>query len=213
MFAEAERSGWFRNDIVGWGELEDMVASTVDATEDDSSEHWAWLTFAKQIVPAAKAAGIETGLLLTSSTQVRKLRHHLVPAWNELSTRMHLGVITPEEGEKDLRWMLEMSANPGVTSSEMKEQVDTWRGIQAHVPDPLVGLTVMVSDNDTIYIQVTRNRTEAHMIENALRNKVNFDVVGLKTFITLVTKLIGLERMSRVYEETLRDNGNSGGNE
>lgn len=200
LMEEAERTGWFRSDYFSWDSIEEFVASCVDATEDDSSEHWAWLTFAKKIVPAAKAAGIETGLLMSSSLQVKKLRHSLVPAWNELEERMKLGAVSEDKGQDTFRWMLELAANPTVTYPQMKEEVDTWRGVTPKLPEPLEGLSVLVNENETIYLVVSKSRVEAHLVEMALRNKANLEVVGLKTFIKLTAKLMGAERMSRLYE-------------
>lgn len=200
LMEEAERTGWFRSDYFSWDNIEEFVASCVDQTEDDSSEHWAWLTFAKKIVPAAKAAGIETGLLMSSSLQIKKLRHSLVPAWNELEERMKTGAVSEQKGEQDFRWMLELAANPTITYPQMKDEVDTWRGITPKLPEPLTGLSVLVNDTETLYLVVSRNRVEAHLVENALRNKANFEVVGLKSFIKLTSKLIGAERMERLYE-------------
>jgi hypothetical protein len=187
LLDEATRVGWFHSDYFGWKDLEEMLATAVNAQEEGSSAYYDWLVFTNKIVPAAKKFDVDPGMLMSSATQIKKMRHQLLHAYNELEQKMKIGQITPEEGQEIFKWMMGLAADPKISNSRMKEELDAWRGIIYNQPPVMDGYVVIMPDGGEIRIIKTPEPVFGRVIDNALRNKVNLTTVGMKTLIELVT--------------------------
>jgi hypothetical protein len=188
MVEEAKRTGWYKSDHFSYSDVEDLIASLVDETEDGSADRWAWTTFANKIIPAARSAGIEPGLLAASATGIKKVRHCLAPAWNELSDRMKTGAISVDEGKSTMDWLLQLSADPKITYTVMQKEVNNWRGKTVKAPEAIPGFEVLLGNQETWFLIKTQSGVNTKRVEQALRKISDLEIVGLKTMLRILNE-------------------------
>ena len=195
LVAEANEVGWFREDYFSWDSINDLLAHIIDAQESGTTNAWYWNQFATKIIPAAKAAGVSPGQLLSASAQARKL-HMLVTAYNQIENKMKENLITPEEAAEDLSWMINMTAAKKVTALTMKEELDRWQGKVVQRPEPIDGYLAVLPDDQLVFMIPISNNVEQAMVEQGLRNKVNISMVGADFAIQQLTKMLRLEKLN-----------------
>lgn len=189
MLTEAEQTGWYRSDWFGHDELQELLASIYDATEEGSSTWYDWRFIVEQLVPACERFGIPPGDLMSASCQIRKIRSMVKDARTILERHANK-VITDEEAEAGLKFMLDLAKDPKVSISRMREAVDKWQGRSIDRPEAIDSKKFMIPGGNTWYIIETTSAVEERMIEQALRNRADFKLTDLGWMVERVRKMV-----------------------
>jgi hypothetical protein len=189
MLTEAEQTGWYRSDWFGHDELQELLASIYEATEEGTSPWYDWRFIVEQLVPAAEKFGIPPGDLMSASCQIRKIRG-MVPEARNLLERHANEAITDEDAEAGLRFMLNLAKDPKVSISQMRDKVNVWQGRSIERPDPIESKKFMVPGGNTWFIIETNSAIEERMIEQALRNRATFRLTDLGWMVERVRKMV-----------------------
>jgi hypothetical protein len=184
LMDEAERTGWYHD--LEYDNLQELFAGMADAAEEGTGAWYDYHNIVKNILPAARKAEIDPHDLLLGSTQVRKLRGS-VTLFNTLTEMMRNERITTTEGEETLREIVKDVADTSLSYPEMKEKWDTWRGKKIERPEPLPGFWIYLPGGGAWGIVITQGKSkEMAVVENGLRNLVNFKLTGLDFLINTV---------------------------
>jgi hypothetical protein len=189
MLTEAEQTGWYRSDWFGHDELKELLASIYDATEHGSSTWYDWRFIVEQLVPAAERFGIPPGDLMSASVQIRKIRS-IVPDARNLLERHANDVVSDEEAEAGLRFMLDLAKDPKISNSLLREKIAKWQGRSFNRPDPINSHKFMIPSGHTWFIIETSSAVEESMIEQALRNRANFKLTDLGWMVDKVRRMV-----------------------
>ncbi len=189
MLTEAEQTGWYRSDWFGHDELQELLASIYDATEEKSSAWYDWRFIVEQLVPACERFGIPPGDLMSASCQIRKIRSMVKDARIILERHANKA-ITDEEAEAGLKFMLDLAKNPKVSISHMREKVDAWQGRSIERPEPIDSKKFMIPGGNTWFVIETNSAIEERMIEMALKNRASFKLTDLGWVVEEIRKMM-----------------------
>lgn len=189
MLTEAEQTGWYRSDWFGHDDLQELLASIYDAAEEGSSSWYDWRFIVEQLVPACNRFGIPPGDLMSASCQIRKIRSMVKDARTILERHANK-VITDEEAEAGLKFMLDLAKDPKISISKMREAVDRWQGRSIERPEPIEAHKFMIPGGNTWFVIETNSAIEETMVEQALRNRVDFKFAQLGVIVDKVRDLV-----------------------
>lgn len=172
ILQEAQETGWYYD--LEYETLEEVLASIYE-DKQGMDEAYDWKFILDKLVPVAESAGIPAGMLAEASLQVKKLRG-IVPAARELFHRMENDVITTTEAQETLHIWLEQVVDKTISYSTLKETTDVWRGRSVGRKKEVDGFKLMMPDGHWWAVIPTNGDGELAMLEQALRNRVRFDI-------------------------------------
>lgn len=187
---EAERTGWYRD--LEFDSLQELLASIYDDTEERSSAHYDFRFIVETLLPAAKSFGIDTAYLMGASVQTKKLRG-TVPHARNLLEQNKTGKLSDQDVTKALNWMFGIVSDPKVSYTEMKEQFNVFEGKVISRDDPLTGYKMIVTGGQMWYVVVVDEDRKGSMLEQALRNRVDFELTGMDFLLHSVTAMFKKE--------------------
>lgn len=182
MLNEAENSGWYRE--LEYDNLTEFLASIYESKEG-MTEAYDWRFIVEKLVPAAEQAGVPIQTMMGASLQVKKLRG-LVPATRELFARQEAKAIPPEEAQETLTNWLKEVANPKVTFSCFKEDIDAWRGRSVDRAPAVQGYQILMPDGRWWVVVPTGGDAELAMVQQALRTRVDIKISNLSWLVKWV---------------------------
>lgn len=189
MLMEADETGWYRK--MEYKDLTELMMSMLDET-DAASEKSDWSFIVEKMVPAARAFGIDPTVFGNASHQIGKLRGS-VPTARVILERHESGDLSDEEAREDLHWLIENVADPQVSKSKLKPELDRYRGI---IPDSEVevkGHIYMTGDESAVLLIPVSNRKELRVIEQRLKKRVDFSVADYKQFAETALELLDIK--------------------
>lgn len=195
MLTEAENTGWYRKEEwLGYQDLSELLSSTFEQTEEETSSWYDWKFIVEQLVPAADKFGISPGDIMSASYQVKKLRGMVTTARSLLS-KHEANRIDTKDAEAGLAWMLDLVKDPQVSYSSMKDRLNRYEGkIIAGRPEPINAHKFMTPDNKIYYTIEVTDRVTERMIEQALKNRVTFTLTSLGDLFDKVGGMIKSNR-------------------
>lgn len=176
LLDEAERTGWYHS--MEYDTIEEYLASMLDAQDEDKGAFYELTFVTKTLLPAARRFQIDPGLLLGATLSARKFRAS-VPAAREILERQGAGIFTTEQAQESLKWLLTEAADPSVTSSQFREDVDAFRGKVVERMEPLQAEKFFLRGDETWI--VVKCQTDAHTraIEQALGKLATIEMHSL----------------------------------
>lgn len=186
MLDEAEREGWFAD--MEYENVSELLASMYDDSEASASEHSDYSFIVNTLIPTARSFNIDTDKVMGASVQTKKLRG-MVPHVRELLHRQETSLISAEETAATLKWMFSQVADTDISYLQMKDAFNEWHGKTKEMDKPLLGYQMIVSGEETWMLVPVHSEKERAMVEQALRNRVDFRLTGMDTALKMITDL------------------------
>lgn len=188
LLDEAERTGWFHSDFIGFDSLEELVLATVDPESTSKGEVSDLNFIAKETIPAARSFGIEADTLFAANLQVKKLRGS-VPIQRQILNDLAMGDKTEEEAQAEFKQVIEWVADPNITYTQFetnigkREPAERLRAINVY--------DVSIPGGESWFLVPVNTETDRRIIEKMLNGRMNRK---LRTLPWLVEKIQGLIR-------------------
>jgi len=198
MLIEADQTGWYRK--MEYKDIEELILSMIDDVNQSGSEAYDWRFIVEKLVPAARSFGITPEVLGNATHQIKKLRDS-IPAARLLLKRHENGDLTDAAARKDLKWIVENVANPKIQSSQLKPELDRYRGI---IPDSEVnvqGHIYMTGEQSAILMIPVSNQLELRVIQQRLQKRVSLSVADYKAFAEEAIRLLDIKE-DELWERT-----------
>jgi hypothetical protein len=206
MLAEAEESGWYRNEKwLGYDNMTEFLSSFYEEAEEESSKWYDWKFIVEQVLPAAQRFGISPSEIMKASYNIKKIRG-MVPTAKNLLAAHEANRVETQDAEAGLAWMIEMAADPKVTYRSMKDRLNRYEGKKIiGRPDPVVGQKYMTPDNKLLYVIEVEGNVMERVIEMALKNRVDFNLTELGSLFDHVRGMIKVRKEDDYGQETEQD--------
>lgn len=188
LLDEAERTGWFHSDFIGFDSLEELVLAAVDPESTPKSEVSDWNFIAKETIPAARSFGMDADTLFAANLQVKKLRGS-VPIQRQILNELAMGDKTEEEARAEFRQVIEWVADPNITYTQFetnvgkREPAERLRAINVY--------DVAIPGGESWIVIPVETETEKRIVERMLNGRMN---KKLRPLPWLVEKIQGLIR-------------------
>jgi hypothetical protein len=172
LLDDAERSGWYHHVSDEFDTLEELLASIVEDAEEQTPKFYNYSFIIKQILPMARSMDIDPDTILIASSQAKKV-NILVPAARLLLDGHRDETISTKKVKEDLGWMLKLAADQSVPASQMKMEMEKYRGIGG-TNLPMQGNVFLIGKERSLLVIETNTKREHKAVENALVHKVDF---------------------------------------
>lgn len=196
MINDAEQTGWHQG--LEYNDVAELLASFAEGKKD-SDEAYDWKFIVEQLLPAATEVGIAPGMVMGASLNIGKMRS-MVSAGRELLERQKSGAIEQNEARETLENWLNLAINKNVTREGFIEELNQWRGLSVNRKEPLVGYQIMMPNNTCFMVIPTETNKDISLVEQALRNRVDFRITG---FDWLQKEVTGQTKSYRLAQEHL----------
>lgn len=188
---DATETGWFHD--LEFSSLTDMLAAIYDGTEEDTSAYYDWKFISEHMVPIAQKLGVDIDKLTGASLQTKKIRG-AVPTARMILEKLKTETIDETRAAEEFDWMFGEIANPNVSYIEMKDKLDNFRGISAKIKTPLRG-EIFVVPNGTWMLVKTNEVKEVAMIQQALKNRVDFSITDIAILFEEINKMLKIGKV------------------
>lgn len=198
---EAERTRWFSSKIFNYDTLTQLLASMYDMEDPKhigSSTWYDWRTVIQTMLPLARRFNIDTGELMASSMQVKKLRA-ACPIFTHLQEKLDAGVITPEVAAELMTEVIHEVADPRVSGAMIDRKSDEIRGKVIKSPEALSGFIYITPDGgEWLVIPTDGDPVKRRTVQLGLNNRVNFEMKSLSELLSAVAEMIKSERLKEL---------------
>lgn len=174
ILVDAQTTGWHQ--AMEYDNIVELLSSILEGKEG-LEEAYDWKFIVEKLIPAACAAQIPVNVVVNASLNVKKLRG-MVPAARELLSKQELEQITPEEAKETLHDWLTKTASPTVSYAEFHEELNGWRNKTARQKQVIQGYKFIMPDGKSMMVIPLDSDRDMTMIEQALKNRVEFHLTG-----------------------------------
>ena len=174
ILVDAQTTGWHQ--AMEYDNIVELLSSILEGKEG-LEEAYDWKFIVEKLIPAACAAQIPVNVVVNASLNVKKLRG-MVPAARELLSKQELEQITPEEAKETLHDWLTKTASPTVSYAEFHEELNGWRNKSARQKEIIQGYKFIMPDGKSMMVIPLDSDRDMTMIEQALKNRVEFHLTG-----------------------------------
>ena len=174
ILVDAQTTGWHQ--AMEYDNIVELLSSILEGKEG-LEEAYDWKFIVEKLIPAACAAQIPVNVVVNASLNVKKLRG-MVPAARELLSKQELEQITPEEAKETLHDWLTKTASPTVSYAEFHEELNGWRNKTAKQKQVIQGYKFIMPDGKSMMVIPLDSDRDMTMIEQALKNRVEFHLTG-----------------------------------
>jgi hypothetical protein len=193
MLMEADQTGWYRK--MEYKDLEELLSSILDDTEEQSSESYDWRFIVEKMAPAARSFGIKPEKFGNATHQIKKLRQS-VPAARLILKLHETGEITEAKARKDLKWVIESVADPEISHTQLKPELDKYRGILPDIEVKIKGNIYLTGNDSAVLLISVKDQVELRIIEQRLNKRVDFVVSDYKDFAETALALLDIKEKS-----------------
>ena len=204
MLADAQDTQWFHD--MEYDDVAELLSGFLEGKEG-MDEAYDWKFIVEKLIPAARKIKVEPGHIVEATLGIKKLRG-MVPAARELLRQQEDGEIGEQETHNILTNWLLMAASQDVSYVGMREELDKWRGLIVARDEPRKGYKILMPNGKFMMVIETETDKDISMIEQALRNRVDFSITG---FDWLIAKVVGESKASRQDELMARIQRNLSG--
>jgi hypothetical protein len=192
LLDEANKTGWFHEDHIGYDSLDELIANIVDSESMSKGEVSNWNFIANEMIPMAKHFGVTPDKLFSASCQIKKLRGS-VPVCRQIKYELEMGDKTEAQAGKEFKAVIEWLADPKVTYTQFE--------ILAGKQDPpeakrAVSMYEVSIPGGTTWIVIpVETETDQRIIERMLRNRMVKKPRALPWLLEKINKILPIGDM------------------